>query len=70
MYGLTQPQLRAQPQQSTGLFGVSTQQANGIDITSLMNLMIPMMMVMMMMKMMTGAMGGSSTKMKPVKQAL
>lgn len=31
---------------------------NGIDITSLMNLMITMMIVVMMMKMMTGMMEG------------
>jgi len=32
-------------------------QTGGIDMTSMMNLMITMMIVVMMMKMMTGAMG-------------
>jgi len=68
MYGLTQ--LRAQPQQSTGLFGFAPQQTNGIDIGTIMNMIIPLMMVGMMMKMMTGAFGGSgSKKLKPVKSA-
>jgi len=38
------------PQQTTAL-------QTGIDINSIMNLMITMMIVVMMMKMMTGAMG-------------
>lgn len=68
MYGLTQ--LRAQPQQSIGFGGFATQQTNGLDISSIMNIMIPLMMVVMMMKMMTGAFGeGNSKKLKPVKTA-
>jgi len=55
MYGLTQT--GTLPQQSTGLFSLVPQQTNGIDIISLMNIMIPLMMVVMMMKMMTGAFG-------------
>ena len=35
---------------------VSAAQTNGIDITSLMNMMIPVMIMVMMMKVMTGAM--------------
>ncbi len=34
---------------------------NGLDINSIMNLMITMMIVVMMMKMMTGAMGSISS---------
>jgi len=46
------------PLQTSG--SVSTTQT-GIDINSIMNLMITMMIVVMMMKMMTGAMGSIAT---------
>ncbi len=39
--------------------GSASPTTNGIDIDSIMNLMITMMIVVMMMKMMTGAMGGA-----------
>ena len=68
MFGSTQ--LRAQPQQSIGFGSFGAQQTNGIDIGSLMGIMIPMMIVVMMMKMMTGAFGqGNSKKLKPVETA-
>lgn len=67
MFGLTQS--GARPQQAIGLGGLA-QQTNGIDITSILNIMIPLMMVVMMMKMMTGAFGGGgSKKLKPVETA-
>ncbi len=40
-----------------GTVPATTAAAEGIDISSIMNLMITMMIVVMMMKMMTGAMG-------------
>ena len=67
MFGLTQT--RTLPQQSIGLSGFP-QQDNGLDISSILNLMIPIMMLGMMMKMMTGAFGeGNSKKLKPVETA-
>ncbi len=44
-----------------GTVPATTGAAEGINIDSIMNLMITMMIVVMMMKMMTGAMGSIST---------
>ena len=52
---------RTRPMQSTlmGVQQTTAQQTGGIDISSLMNLMLPVMIVGMMMKMMTGMMDGA-----------
>ena len=47
---------RVQPQQTTSIYAQQTtsQQTSGIDISGLINLMMPVMIVGMMMKMMSG----------------
>jgi hypothetical protein len=56
---------RTRPQQSTSISAQQTtiQQTGGIDISTLINLMLPAMMIGMIGKMMSGMMG----KPKPVK---
>lgn len=58
---------RTRPQQAASIHAqqMAAQQTGGIDISSLMNLMIPAMIIGMMGKMMSGAMG----KPKQVKAA-
>lgn len=47
---------------TAALLAVATSTGLGIDISSIMNLMITMMIVVMMMKMMTGSMAGLSSR--------
>lgn len=50
---------RTRPQQATSIsFQQTTSQQTGLDISSLLNLMVPMMMVVMMMKMIASAVSG------------
>ncbi len=51
--------LRTRPQQATSIYAQQTtaQQTGGIDISSLMTMMLPVMIVGMMGKMMSGAFG-------------
>ena len=53
------PRPGVRPSQTTSM-SLPTQADTGINISTLMNLMIPMMIVVMMMKMMMGAMGSVS----------
>ena len=61
---------RVQPQQATSIYAQQTtsQQTSGIDISGLINLMMPVMIVGMMMKMMAGMMStGKAKKFEPAK---
>jgi hypothetical protein len=50
---------RAQPLQAASIYTqqATAQQTSGLDISTLMNLMLPVMVIGMMMKMMSGTMG-------------
>jgi hypothetical protein len=53
------------PQQAGAIPMQTTPAQTGIDISTIMNLMLPMMIVVMMMKMMMGSMGEMGEKPKP-----
>jgi hypothetical protein len=56
---------RTRPQQSTLLsFQQTASQQTGLDISSILNLMLPMMIIVMMMKMMTSATSGFGESLK------
>lgn len=62
---------RIQPQQATSIYAQQTtsQQTSGIDISGLINLMMPVMIVGMIMKMMVSAIGstGKTKKLQTAK---
>lgn len=53
------------PAQSTSMPMQVSAAQTGIDISAIMNMMIPMMIMMMMMKMMTGAVSGEPASGEP-----